>query len=238
MWNVNFHKFQIGLLFLSPFESNLVCMLLWYPNKWFAICEFQFWPPSDCPGVWMFMYLACCILWSVMVLSVNGMHPTLHSGIQCLVALLFYYSLIMSICRCTWNQPHCLKTPVIEWKESTYRSDLKLETNPHIHCNLPNNTIFHLVPMRLIKHRDPHKQCESWPLLNIFAPDVKLWDKAGWMFPQCSGLSILVFRSAWVRFALYKCNISMSLRSVPYVTLLMSFLNISATLGNVTTRIG
>jgi len=87
-----------------------------------------------------------------MVFSLDCMHQTLHSGIQCLGAVLFHQSLMLWIFRCTWKQPHHLRTPVIEWMESRSCSDLKFESNSRVHPNLPAYAVFHSVPMRLIKN--------------------------------------------------------------------------------------
>jgi hypothetical protein len=58
------------------------------------------------------------------------------------------------------------------------------------------------------------------------------------MFHQISGLSILVFRPVWVRFAFSTCIMLMSLKLVPYVILSMTLLNVTATLDIDNTRIG
>ena len=68
--------------------------------------------------------------------------------------------------------------------------------------------------------------------------DVKVSYNTRWIFHRFSGLSRLVFRSWWVRFAFSACNKLMSLKSVGNVILSMTLLNVSATPGIVTTRIG
>jgi len=140
-----------NLPFLSPVEINKMCLLCHYPTKEFPICEFGFWPPLHRPGLCIFNYPVYCILLRVMVFSLDGIHQTLHSGIQCLSAMLFHHSLILCIFRCTGKQPHCPKTPVIEWMESQSCRDLKFQSNSRIHCNLPASTVFDLVLMGLIK---------------------------------------------------------------------------------------
>jgi len=55
-----------------------------------------------------------------------------------------------------------------------------------------------------------HVQCESWPLLDGFALDVKVSYDTRWIFHRSSGSSRLVFRSSWVRFAFSVCNRLMS----------------------------
>jgi len=79
---------------------------------------------------------------------------------------------------------------------------------------------------------------ESWLLLDGFALNVKVSYDTTWIFHRFSGSSILVFRSRWVRFAFSGCNKLMSLKSVPYVISLMTLMNISTTLGVVTTKNG
>jgi len=58
------------------------------------------------------------------------------------------------------------------------------------------------------------------------------------IFHQYFGWSILVLRSSWVRFGFSICNKFTSQNSVPYVILLMTLLNVSATQGIVTTTFG
>jgi len=83
-----------------------------------------------------------------------------------------------------------------------------------------------------------HKQYECWPLLDGFALKVKVSNNTRWIFHLFSGASIMRFRSSWVRFAFSTCNKLMSLKLVLYVILSMTLLNVSATLGIVTTIIG
>jgi len=83
-----------------------------------------------------------------------------------------------------------------------------------------------------------HEQCESWPLLDGFALDVKISYDTRWIFHRVSGLSRLVLRSSWVRLALSAFNKSISLTSVANVISSMTLLNVSATPGIVTTMIG
>jgi len=83
-----------------------------------------------------------------------------------------------------------------------------------------------------------HEQCESWPLLDGFALDVKESYDTRWKFHQYSGSSKQVFRYSWVRFAFSASNKLICLKSVPYVISSMTLLNVSATPGIVTTRIG
>jgi len=152
-WRVSLYKgLQFCLLSFSQFENNKVCILLGYPNQWFHICKYWFGPPPDRPGLWNLDHAVCRILLSFFVFSLDSMHQTLHSGMQCIGAVHFHHSLILWIFRCTWKQPHLLKTPVIEWMESRSCSDLKFESNSRIHHNSPAHTIFRLLPMRLIKH--------------------------------------------------------------------------------------
>jgi len=133
-------------------RSTMMSMLLQCPNYWFRIRVFRFWPPPDRPGLSNLDHPVCCTLLSVPVFSQDGMHQTLHSGIQWLGTMLFHQSLILWIFKRTWQQPHCLKTPVIEYMESRSCSDLKFQSNSRIHHNSPAHTIFCLVLMRLIKN--------------------------------------------------------------------------------------
>ena len=107
-------------------------------------------------------YPVCRGLFSVLVFSPDGMHQTLHSGIQHLSTMIFHHSFILWIFRRIWKQPHRLKTPVREWMESQSCTDLKFESNSRIHHNLPAHTILRLVPMRLIKN--PKTPCTVWEL--------------------------------------------------------------------------
>jgi len=70
--------------------------------------------------------------------------------------------------------------------ESRCCIDLKFESNSRIHCNSPAHTIFRLVPMRLIKNPKLHEQCESRPLLDGFALDVKVSYDTRWIFHRVS----------------------------------------------------
>jgi len=99
---------------------------------------------------------------SILVFSPDGMHQTLHCGIQCIGAVHFHHCLILWIFRCTWKQPHCLITPVIEWMESRRCSVQKVESNSRIRYNSPAHTIFRLVSMRLIKN--PKTPWTVWQL--------------------------------------------------------------------------
>jgi len=83
-----------------------------------------------------------------------------------------------------------------------------------------------------------HQQCESWPLLDRFALDVKVWYETRWIFHWFSGSSILVFRSSWVRFVFSVRHKLISLELDPYVMSSMTLLNVSPTPGIVATRIG
>jgi len=215
-----------------------VCFLRWDPNKWFPIRKFRFSPPPHCPGLCNLDHLVCRILLSVPVFSPDGMQKTLHHAIQCLGAVPSHYSLILWILRRTWKQPHLLKTPVIEWMESRRCSDLNLESNSHVNHNSPAHTVFCLVPMRLIKIPKLHEQCESWPLLDGFALNGTVSYDTRWTFYRCSGLWILLFRSSCFRFAFSVCNKLMRLKMVPYVISSMTLVNVSATPGIVSTRIG
>jgi len=83
-----------------------------------------------------------------------------------------------------------------------------------------------------------HEQCESWPLLDGFALDVKVPYDTRWIFHRFSGSSRLVFGSLWVRFTFSACNKLMSWKSVANVISSITLFNVSATPGIVTTRIG
>jgi len=83
-----------------------------------------------------------------------------------------------------------------------------------------------------------HEQCESWLLLDGFALDVKVTYDTRLIFHQLCGSSILLFRPSWGRVAFSTCTELMSLKSVPYAISLMTLLNVSATPGIVSTRIG
>jgi len=151
--SVPLHKgLQMWMLSLSPLEINEVCILLWYWDEWFSIGEFWFWPPPDRLWLSNLNHLVCRILLSFFVFSLDSMHQTLHSGIQCLSIMLFHHSIIFWIFRHTWKQLHRLKIPVIEWMESQCSSDLKFESNFRIHRNLPAHTVFSLIPMGIIKN--------------------------------------------------------------------------------------
>jgi len=151
--SVSLHKgLQFCLLFFSSFEIDMLCILLRYREKWFPIRKFQLWPRPDRLRLCHLDDPVCRILLSIFVFSPHNMHQTLHCGIQCLGAVLFLHSIILWISRHTWKQPHRLETPVIEWMLTRLCSDLKFESNSHIHRNSSAHTIFHLVPMRLIKY--------------------------------------------------------------------------------------
>jgi len=152
-WSVSLHKgLQFSLFFLTPVEINKVCILLRYPNRLFPIRKSRFWPPPYRSGLCNLDHPVCRDLLSVLVFSPDHMHQTLHSGIQCIGAVLFHHSLILWIFRRTWKEPHHLITPVIEWMESRRCRDLKFESNSRIRRNSPAHTIFCLVPMRLINN--------------------------------------------------------------------------------------
>jgi len=143
LWSVSLHKGHwCSLVILSPFEINKVCILRQALSKWFPIRKFRFWPPPHCPGLCNLDHPVCCILLNILVISLDGVHQTLHSGIPCLGAVLFYHSLILWIFRRTWKQPCRLKTPVIEWMESRCCIELKFESNSRIHRNSPAYTVF------------------------------------------------------------------------------------------------
>jgi len=131
---------------------NMVCILLGYPNKWFPFCDFRFWPPPCHPGLCYLDHPVCGILLIVFVFCPDGMHHTLHTGIQCIGPMHFHHCLVLWLFRCTWKQPHCLITPVIEWMESRCCRDLKFESNSRICRNSPAHTICHLLQMKLIKN--------------------------------------------------------------------------------------
>jgi len=155
-WSVSLHKgLQFSLLVFSPFKINKVGILLRYPNQGFPIQEFRFWPPPYRPGLCNLDHPVCHILLSILVFGPDGMHQTLHCVIQCIGAVHFHHCLILWIFRCTWKQPHRLITPVIEWMESRRCSDQKSESNSRMGRNSPSNTIFRLVPIRLIKNPTP-----------------------------------------------------------------------------------
>jgi len=143
---------MFSLLVLIPFEINTMCILLWYPNKWFPIREFRFWPPPYRPRLSYLDHPACRILLRVLLFSRDGMHGTLHCGMQCIGAVHFHHSLVLWIFRRTWKQPHRLITPVIEWMESRSCTDLKFESTSRIRRNSPAHAIFCLALMRLIKN--------------------------------------------------------------------------------------
>jgi len=143
---------RLYLLFLSPLGINEVCFLLWYPDKWLSIGQCQFWPPPSHPWRCNLNHLGSCILLSFIIFCLDSMHHTLHSWLHCLSTRLFHHSIMLWIFRRTWKQPHHLKTPAMEWMESRCSCDLKFQSNPRIHCNLPAHTVFHPILMGLIRN--------------------------------------------------------------------------------------
>ena len=237
-WTLTFHRcLEFSLLFLSPFEMNVVCILLRYRNMMSSIREFRYWPPRDRPGLGNLDHPVCRILLTIIVFSWDGRHQSLNRGIQCLGAVLFHHFITLWMFGLIWKQPHRLKTPVMEWMESRHCSDLMCKSNSLIQCNAPADTIFRLVPIGLIKNPNHHEQCESWPLLDGFALDVEVSYETRWFLHRFSGSSIFVFRSSWVRYPLSTCSKWISSQSVPYVISSMTLLNILATRGIVTTSI-
>jgi len=83
-----------------------------------------------------------------------------------------------------------------------------------------------------------HEQCESWPLPDGFALDVKVWNETRCIFHRLCGLSRLVFGFSWARLSFSACNKLLSLKAVAYVISSMTRLNVSPTPGITTTRIG
>jgi len=152
--------------------------------------------------------------------------------------MLFYHSIILWIIWRTWKQPHCLITPLTEWKESWHSCDLKFETNSRFHHNLPALTISSLVLMELIKISKLHEEYETWPLLYGFAEDVKVSYHTRWIFDWFSISSILVLILSWVRLVFFGCNRKSNLKLVAYIIVSMTYLNLCATQAIVTTRFG
>jgi len=146
------NSLQCCLHVLSPLEINEVWISLWYLNHCFSIVKFQFRPLPYRSWLCNLYHPVCRILLSFFVFSLDSMHQTLHSGIQCLSTMLLHHSIILWIVRRTWKQLHRLITPVMEWMESQCSSNLKFESNFHIHRNLPAHTVPSLVPMGLIKN--------------------------------------------------------------------------------------
>jgi len=134
-----------------------------------------------------------------------------------------------------WYHP---KIPVIEWTESLGGSDLKFKSNYPIYYNSPPTLFILLCQWDSLKHPKLDKQCESWPLLDGFALDVKVSYETRWIFHWFSSSSRLLFRSLWVTFAFSMCNKSMRLKLIAYVISSLILLNVSATPCIVTTRIG
>jgi len=145
------------LLVLSPLKINEVCILLQYQHQWFSTGKTWFWPPPYRPRISNQYHLVCSILLSFFVFGPDSMYRTLHSRIQCVWAMNLHHSIILSIIRPSWKQPHRLITPVIEWMQSWCSCDLKFESNFRIHSNVPAHTVFSLVPMGLI--RNPKTAC-------------------------------------------------------------------------------
>jgi hypothetical protein len=98
--------------------------------------------------------------------------------------------------------------------ESRRCSDLKFESNSRIHHYWPAHTIFVLYWWDSSIIPKLHVQRESWPLLDGFTMNVKVSYDMMWIFHRVSGLSILGFRSSWVRFAYSACKKLMSFKSV------------------------
>ena len=88
-WSDSFHTILwLSLHFLSPLKINEVCIFLWYPNKWFSIGLFRFWPPSYCPWLGNPYHPVGGILLSLFVFCPDSMHHTFHSRIQCVSTML------------------------------------------------------------------------------------------------------------------------------------------------------
>jgi len=83
-----------------------------------------------------------------------------------------------------------------------------------------------------------HVQYKSRLLLDGFALDVKVSRETRWIFHQLSSLSELVFRSLWMRFEFSTYNKLIRSKLVQYVISSMTLLDVSTTLGIVTSRIG
>jgi len=122
--------------------------------------------------------------------------------------------------------------------ESGCICDLKFESNSRSHYKLPAHTVFSHEPTGLI--RNPKTPCtvEQLAIACFFSLDVNISHDIRWIFHCCSASSIAVFRSSWVRFVFSECNMLVGLKLFPYFNSSMIHLNITATAGIGTTRIG
>jgi len=83
-----------------------------------------------------------------------------------------------------------------------------------------------------------HAHFDRCRLCNGFALDVQVSHETRWIIHPFSSICILVFRFSCVRFTFSTCNTFTILKLVSNVILLMTLLNVSATAGIVTTKIG
>jgi len=150
------------------------------PSNWSALCDWDNW--------------ACRTLKCFVVFSPNGMHHTLHHGMQCIGNVIFHHSIILSIFRCTGKQPHHLIAPIQMWMESWCCCDLKLELKSNIHCNQPADINVVLFPLDISNLAKPFHEWDSRPLLTCLPLDHKVLHDRWWIFHWSYGLWIHVFR--------------------------------------------
>jgi len=178
------------------------------------------------------------IVLSFFISGLDSMCQTLRRGMQCLSTMLLHQSIILWIITRIWKQPHRLIILVIEWKEFWCSSDLNLESNFRIHCNLPaQNGVSHVL-MGLIKNPITPSTVGEFAVAWCFALAVQVLYDTRWIFILFSGPSILVFRSFWVRFAFSAWNKLAKVKLVPGVILSITVIKVSTTPGIVTIRIG
>jgi len=186
--SVSLHRgLQLCVPFFSPLMMNSVCILLWYPNKWFPIGLFRCWLPGYHLRPCNLDRPLCPILLSFFFYWVDNMHQTLHPGIQCLCTMLFYHCILLWMFKHIWKQICGHIIPVIEWMKFWHTCELKFESTSHIYRNLPAHIEFHLKLIGLIKISKLHEQCESWLLLDGFALDVRVIYETRSILNGCSG---------------------------------------------------
>lgn len=106
-WACLLQSLPFSLLFGTTYHINKLCLLFWFLNNWFWICNFQFDSESDYSGVWMLYHSVLrsvyLIRLSLILCSSDGMQWTLYCGISRLQTTLFHSSIILQLFQSVWT---------------------------------------------------------------------------------------------------------------------------------------